>query len=67
MSFLTLRGDWKRYLAPEVLEEELSCLRRHTRTGRPLGSDTFVGPIEERLGRFLRQCKPGPKGPRMSN
>ena len=60
-------GDWKRYLALDISEEELSRFRRHSRTGRPLGSDTFIASIEERLGRFLRKRKPGPKGPGKGN
>ena len=60
-------SDWKRYLALDVSEEDLLRFGRHTRTGRPLGSDTFIASIEERLNRFLRKRKPGPKGPRKEN
>ncbi len=57
-------GDWERYLALDVEEEELIRLRQHTRTGRPLGNEAFLAQLEERLGRFLRKRKTGPKGPR---
>lgn len=57
-------GDWERYLALDVQEAELLRLRKHTSTGRPLGSEAFVERLEELLGRFLRKRKPGPKGPR---
>ena len=60
-------GDWKRYLALDISEEELLRFRQHTRTGRPLGSATFIASIEERLDRFLRKRKPGPKGPMKEN
>ena len=55
-------GDWKHHLAADISEEELLRFRRHAHTGRPLGSDTFVTSIEERLSRFFRKRKPGPKG-----
>ena len=42
-------------------EEELGELRRHVRTGRPLGDETFVGRLEEMVGRALKPQKRGPK------
>lgn len=36
-------------------------IRRHTRTGRPLGSHQFVEQLEETTGRALAPRKPGPK------
>ena len=54
-------GDWKRYLALDVEEQERLRIRRHTRTGRPLGSDVFIEQLEKKLGRPLRKRKPGPK------
>jgi putative transposase len=41
--------------------EELDLLHRHERTGRPLGEDSFLDQLEQRLGRRLRPQKPGPK------
>jgi len=55
-------GDWERYLALDVEEAERQRLRLHSRTGRPLGDTQFVEALEQRLGRFLRKRKPGPKG-----
>ena len=40
------------------------ALHRHARTGRPLGSESFIGRLERRLGRTLRPQKPGPKSTR---
>ena len=60
-------GDWQEYLALPVEEAELLRLRRHTRTGRPLGSEPFIHRLEETLGRVLAKRKPGPKGPRKKN
>ena len=48
-----------------MTENELLRLRRHERTGRPLGSDIFLRRLEKRLGRLLARLKPGPK-PRLN-
>jgi len=52
-------GDPRSFLTQE--EESASLLRKHARTGRPLGSDTFVSQLEELTGRMLRPRKRGPK------
>jgi hypothetical protein len=44
-----------------VSEEEIGRLRRHEKTGRPLGSDGFVGKLGTALGRILQRQKPGRK------
>ena len=51
--------DWRALLcdAPQELDE----LRRHTRTGRPLGSQEFLLRVEQSTGRALHLRKPGPK------
>ena len=54
-------GDWARYLALDIDEKERLLLKQHLRTGRPLGSETFIATLEKTLGRFLRKRKPGPK------
>ena len=51
-------SDWSAWLQEglsDVLHEQL---RRHTRNGRPLGSDSFVSRLEQICGRILRP-KPG--------
>ena len=58
---LELAPDWKGLLRTELGDEALAELRRHERTGRPLGNDGFVRRLERRLGRLLRRQKPGPK------
>ncbi len=50
-------------MAQSVEEKEAAALRRHERTGRPLGNDGFVRSLEERLGRLLHKRKPGPRKP----
>jgi hypothetical protein len=43
-------------------EKEIKEIRRHERTGRPLGRDGFVHGLEKALSRTLRYQKSGPKG-----
>jgi putative transposase len=58
---LAMVGDWKAFLKSATSEEELRELREHGRTGRPLGSPTFLDRLESRVGRVLKPQKPGPK------
>jgi REP-associated tyrosine transposase len=58
---LALVGDWKAFLSSATPEEELRDLREHGRTGRPLGSPTFLDRLERLAGRVLKPQKPGPK------
>ena len=49
---------------PRALTEDKAtreALRRHERTGRPLGSEKFIAKLERIAGRLLRRQKPGPK------
>ena len=57
-------GDWRDFLAEGLSIAEADDLRRHERSGRPLGNEGFVVRLEGLLGRILRPQKPGPKGPR---
>jgi putative transposase len=54
-------GDWRSYLASGLSVEEANLLRGHERTGRPLGSLSFLKRIESRLGRVIRKKPPGRK------
>ena len=54
-------GDWRAFLADTLDEETLDALRRHGRTGRPLGSARYLDRLETRLGRPVRPGKRGPK------
>jgi putative transposase len=58
---LEMVGDWKLFL-DGADEERLNAIRRHERTGRPLGTADFVERLELHLGRTLKHRKPGPKG-----
>ncbi|MFO7675864.1 MAG: hypothetical protein R6X12_06080 [bacterium] len=57
-------ADWHEYLGQKPPASEAEALRLHNRTGRPLGSETFVEKLERLVGRTLKPQKPGPKGPR---
>lgn len=61
---LEMVGDWKLFLSAAT-DEEMEKIRRHERTGRPLGSDGFVNQLESALDRMLTRGKPGPRGRRI--
>jgi len=52
---------WEKFLAFDVQEQEIELLRKHERTGRPLGADSFIEKMELLLDRKLKPQKPGPK------
>ena len=54
-------NDWRGFLTADEDDKTLGELRRHGRTGRPLGSLEFVLEMESILGRLLRRQKPGPR------
>jgi putative transposase len=57
---LKIVKDWRRFLVyPD--KDELTILRRHEKTGRPLGDMEFVEHLENHLSRVLKPSKPGPK------
>lgn len=58
---LEIVGDWKSFLAG-ANEDLMSDIRKHERSGRPLGSEEFVESLEADLNRTLKPEKPGPKG-----
>jgi hypothetical protein len=56
-----LVGDWGAFLSEAGNEDGIMLLKRHERTGRPLGSQRFVVGLEKSLGRRLLRQPPGPK------
>ena len=58
---IALCRDWHDYLMQPFPAEQWDALRKHERTGRPLGADAFVADLERRTGRCLR---PQPRGPK---
>lgn len=53
--------DWGAFLSAGLPEERADELRRHERTGRPLGDERFIEALESALGRRLRRQAPGPR------
>ena len=60
---LELVSDWSGFLNDELQEKAYQEIRKHERTGRPLGSDLLIDKLEVLLGIQLRKKKTGPKGP----
>jgi len=58
-------NDWRGFVAAGEDEATVARLRRHARTGRPLGDAGFIARLEDELGRRLRRRKPGPKPKRL--
>jgi putative transposase len=56
---LAMVDDWQDLLNSVLPEEELKELRRHGRTGRPLGDEAFVERLEALVGRVLKPQKGG--------
>ncbi len=52
---------WEDFLNLPVIGSEVSRIKTHERTGRPLGEKDFVAGLETALGRRLSPQKPGPK------
>jgi putative transposase len=57
---LEMVGDWRNFLAL-TSDEDVDLLHRHERTGRPLGSESFLDQLEQQFDRTFRPQKPGPK------
>ena len=51
--------DWAGFLKDRLEEDEIAALRRHERTGRPLGGESFLSRLERLLSRPLKPKKPG--------
>jgi putative transposase len=53
--------DWTRFIAEDASSSDRDVLRRHTYTGRPVGSDDFLTELEQASGRPLRPRPAGRK------
>jgi putative transposase len=51
---------WRDYLTAGDSTEQADTMRLHSRTGRPLGGDSFIAAAERISGRELRPRKRGP-------
>jgi putative transposase len=58
-------GNWQEFLAVPSSTQEANALKRHEKSGRPLGDDDFIRSLEAGLGRTLFRRKPGPKSRRI--
>ena len=54
-------NDWNNFLKSETSTNEIEELRKHEKTGRPLGNDGFIVGLEKILKVRLRKQKPGRK------
>jgi putative transposase len=53
--------NWSAYLSSNNDTSEIDTIRRHTRTGRPLGSSHFINKLEQLSGKPIAPKRPGPK------
>jgi hypothetical protein len=56
---LEMVKDWREFLLSGIHEKEIEELRKHERTGRPLGSEGFVEKVERTLNRILQNKNRG--------
>jgi putative transposase len=56
---LSRMPEWSAFLGAAVHPELADELRRHSNTGRPLGTDEFVRNLERQVGRVLKAGKVG--------
>lgn len=54
-------ADWPSYLSEVADASTQDMLRKHTLTGRPVGSDAFIDMLEKRTGVTIRKRKTGPR------
>jgi putative transposase len=54
-------GNRRELLATDLSDKQCERIRRHERTGRPMGSEAFLGRLEKITNRILQKQKPGPK------
>jgi putative transposase len=63
-SMLEQVTDWRTFLESSMPESTIDRLRKHSRTGRPLGDSQFIEGLEQRLRRPL---SPGRRGRKKVN
>jgi hypothetical protein len=56
-----VKASGKRFLSTDAQDREIDILKKHERTGRPLGEDGFVETLETLLKRRLKRQEPGPR------
>ncbi len=58
---LELMPDWVDFLQIQSQPEDITAIKKHSTTGRPLGDHAFVDRLEAVVHRRLHRLKPGPK------
>ncbi len=58
---LDLVTDWPGFLIDGLADGDAETMRKHERTGRPLGAEAFVERLEGLLGRPIKPARRGPK------
>ena len=62
MPMLDRIDNWTSYLSKDGTAQEINeALNKHTRTGKPLGDESFIRQLELVTGLRLMPQKPGPK------
>ena len=56
-----INKPWEDFLVFDAQEAEIELFRKHERSGRPLGTGSFIETMEHLLGRRLKPQKPGPR------
>jgi putative transposase len=58
-------GDWLKFVREKqdaaLLSDLPEIIRKHERTGRPLGGEGFIRNLEKETGRILMKKRPGPQ------
>jgi putative transposase len=54
-------ANWQSFLESDLDDATINALRMHTKTGRPLGDESFVDMLELKLDKILRPLKQGRK------
>lgn len=57
---LAIVPDWEAFLADDCCPAVVHDIERSQRSGRPLGSESFIDDLERITGRSLRKRSPGP-------
>ena len=48
------RNDYRELMKASGREEEINNIRKHTRNGRPIGSESFIEKMEQKLDRMFK-------------
>jgi putative transposase len=56
-----IQSPWDSFLKSDIQTDEIDDLRKHERTGRPIGEPSFIESLETLLDLSLKRQRPGPK------